>query len=236
MKYLFSVITALLTCGIACGMEDTLDGKHIAILGDSSTVSNDAWPKVLMEKYLPSSVRVTSSAIGGSKWSGECGILAQWEKAKKEFEGIPDIIIITTGGNKFPDTAINYDSVLQMCRNLDLKTSGELETAIFSLRKIISDAPASEIYLISNFCAGSETVKDETRLRYRTQLTALCDFFSCRLIDLTRNSCIRGYEEKTPARRIFSTDGVHLYKEAGKERIARLIYGELRRDFPIAGR
>jgi len=104
--------------------------------------------------------------------------------------------------------------------------------AVRSLRRIIADGPASDIYLVSNFYAGSNPQKDKVRRNYRMQLSALCDFFSCNLIDLTRNSNIRGYLENDMAARIFTSDTIHASREKGKERIARLIFSALKKNYP----
>lgn len=216
---------------------ETLANKKIVILGDSSTTS-EMWPSKLISLYLPSSAQVINTAQGGSGWGklGSCfSVEEQWEKAKKQLgEDVkPNILILTTGGNCFPDSSLTYDDVITLCETAELNPdAGQMECAILALRKILSDCPELDVYLVANFYAGSSPAKDVRRRHYRTQLAALCDFYSCHLIDLTRNSGIRGRMEQTPEERIFTTDAVHLSTEKGKLRVARLIFAAVKANYP----
>lgn len=213
------------------------DGKIIVILGDSSTTVN-MWPSVFISDYLPPSARVINTARGGATWSQRPSIpsiLNQWRNAQKEIgeNARPDIVIITVGGNRFPDSKLTYENVIDLCESKDLSAEkGEMETAIIALRTIIADCPEIDLYLVANFYAGPNPAKDRVRRNYRTQLSALCDFFSCNLIDLTRNSNIRGYLEKENSQRIFTNDGVHLSTDKGKARIARLVFAAISANYP----
>ncbi|MDO5581352.1 MAG: SGNH/GDSL hydrolase family protein [Planctomycetia bacterium] len=207
------------------------------ILGDSST-TKDKWPEVLISAYLPKSATVINTAQGGAIWGKKSKILSvveQWNKAKDLLKGSkPDILIITVGGNSFPDPKISYDDVLALCEqeNTEKMAPDQMKEAILALRTIIADYPDLDIYLVANFYAGSNPKKDGIRRHYRTQLAALCDFYSCNLVDLTRNSNIRGRLEKDPKNRIFINDSVHITTEAGKARIARLIFAALKANYP----
>ncbi|MDO5565991.1 MAG: SGNH/GDSL hydrolase family protein [Planctomycetia bacterium] len=218
-----------------------LDGKTFVILGDSSTTPN-MWPAMLIAEYLPDSAQVVNTAAGGATWSRRRTIPSiqdQWTNAKKQLQPgtSPDIVIITVGGNNFPDTKLSYDDVITMCESSNLDpTKGEMETAITALRAIIADCPAVDLYLVANFYAGAWPDKDRRRRHYRTQLSALCDFFSCNLIDLTRNSNIRGYIEKNAATRSFTNDGVHLSTDLGRQRVARLIFAAVVANYPAKKR
>ncbi|MGI5924719.1 MAG: SGNH/GDSL hydrolase family protein [Lentisphaeria bacterium] len=214
---------------VATAAQGGLAGKTIVIMGDSSTTAN-MWPEAMQRLYLPASCRVVNTAVGGTHWEHIAG---QWFRAKAALgDQRPDIVIITTGGNKFPDPASSYDDIIALCENASLQPVSPETYAVLNLRKITKEAPAVDLYLVSNFYAGSFPAKNRTRRAYRTQLTALCDYFSCNLIDLTSQSNIRGYLEKDPTQRLFTNDGVHAATDAGKERIARVIYGTLLRNYP----
>ncbi|MDD4540175.1 MAG: SGNH/GDSL hydrolase family protein [Lentisphaeria bacterium] len=206
-----------------------LAGKTIVIMGDSSTTAK-MWPEAMQRLYLPAACHVVNTAGGGTHWEHIAG---QWSRAKNALgDQRPDIVIITTGGNKFPDPASSYDDIIGLCENTALEPLSPAAYAVLSLREIIQDAPAVDLYVVSNFYAGSNPAKNRTRRAYRTQLTALCDYFSCNLIDLTRQSNIRGYLEKDPAQRLFTSDSVHADTPAGKERIARIVYSTLLQNYP----
>ena len=234
---------AVLILAAACFVraESSFANKTFVILGDSSTTKVKSWANIIKERYLPESCTVINTAVGGSAWEYHGKrkykpVLPQWEDAKKLLAAqkkSADIIIITTGGNCFPDSKYSYKDVLDFCDKTDLKgVEEQMRGAITALKKITEEVPAAEIYLVANFYAGANPAKDRRRLIYRDQLAALCDYYACRLIDLTRNSCIRGRLEIEKNKRIFTTDRVHAYTEAGKERIARLIFAAVKQDFP----
>jgi len=206
----------------------------------SSANTPEMWPQTMIRTYLPKSAKVINTAVPGSAWGvyiqSSSSILEQWDRAKKQLPAgrQPDIVIITTGGNCYPDSKYGYDDVIELClKDSALKNfDDQMIVAVRSLRRIIADAPASDIYLVANFYFDSTPGMDKRLRHYRTQLSALCDFFSCNLVDLTRNSNIRGYLEVDRRTRIFTHDSVHASTEKGKERIARLIYSELKKNYP----
>ena len=234
------MILLLLSAACLIYAKSPLDNKTFVILGDSSAIQSHTWSGIIKERYLPENCTLINTARGGSAW-GEVKknrrpILLQWEDAKALLAAqrkTADIIIITTGGNCYPDSRYSYTDVLDLCDKNDLSdVDGQMRAAIIALKQITGEVPAAEIYLVSNFFAGSNPAKDRRRLIYRDQLAALCDYYSCRLIDLTRNSGIRGRLENIKEKRIFTTDKVHARTESGKERIARLIFAAIKQDFP----
>ncbi len=237
-----ATILALIAAVFMLQAGNPFDNKTFVIMGDSSTTPTRSWAGIIKERYLPESCTVINTAVNGSAWEvfgtkRRASIMQQWEQAKQLLQRQKkhaDIIIITTGGNKLPDSRFSYKDVLALCSSDNAKLEDEqLKAAITTLKKIVEDHPESEIYLISNFYAKSSPEKDSLRLIYRDQLAALCDYYSCHLIDLTRNSGIRGRLELQADKRIFTTDRIHAYSEKGKERIARLVFAAISRDFPM---
>lgn len=119
---------------------------------------------------------------------------------------------------------------MALCRATISTPSSPAEWAVHTLRTIIKDKPMARIYLVSNFYASSTPTKDSQRLVYREMLRALCDYFSITLIDITRNSQIRGYLENNSSSsgyHLYTDDGTHATRVAGRNLIYAKIMGQV---------
>lgn len=213
-----------------------LDGRTVVVLGDSSCDATNwnVWSRILISNKAQLGCTVLCPALRSSGWSElekePFNVQAQWDSIKGSIEGILDpIIIITTGGNELDQLLLNYEDGLDLCNSDTSNLNNPQEWAVQTLKNICEDKPGACIYLVSNFYATAPT-KNENRRLYREFLTAMCDYFSCTLIDLTRNSQIRGYLESdadSNGYHLFTQDGVHAATSLGKNRIYKKIMSQV---------
>lgn len=214
-------------------IERSLSGREVVVLGDSSCDVNarDCWAKVLQGRVTAMGVSGFFPGKGGSGWSTDVTLPnanGQWEDIRSGVESLRPVIVITTGGNEIANLQLSYDETIALCKQEITTPANASEWAVYTLRNIINDKPMARIYLVSNFYATSSETKDEQRRTYREMLRALCDFFSITLIDLTRNSQIRGYLENTsgsPGYHLYTPDGTHATEVNGRYLIYAKIMG-----------
>ena len=215
------------------GLERSLSGREVVVLGDSScdVTARDCWAKILQGRTAAMGVSGFFPAKGGSGWSTAMTLPnanGQWENIRSSVESSRPIVIITTGGNEIQNLQLTYDETIALCKQTIITPANASEWAVYTIRSIIEYKPMARIYLVSNFYASSTETKDEQRRTYREMLRALCDFFSITLIDLTRNSQIRGYLENTsgsPGYHLYTPDGTHATEVNGRYLIYSKIMG-----------
>lgn len=214
-------------------LERSLSGREVAVLGDSScdVDARDCWAKVLQGRAAAMGVSGFFPGKGGSGWSTDLATPnanGQWENIRSGVESLRPVIIITTGGNEISNLQLSYEDTIALCKQAITTPANASEWAVYTLRNIVSDKPMARIYLVSNFYASSTETKDDQRRTYLEMLRALCDYFSITLIDLTRNSQIRGYLENTsgsPGYHLYTPDGTHATEVNGRYLIYSKIMG-----------
>ena len=214
-------------------LERSLSGRDVVVLGDSSCDVNarNCWAKILQGRAGAMGVSGFFPGKSSSGWSTDIttpNANEQWEDVRSSVVSLRPVIIITTGGNEIENLQLSYDETIALCKQAIITPSNASEWAVFTLRSIINDKPMARIYLVSNFYAKSTESKDEQRRIYREMLRALCDYFSITLIDLTRNSQIRGYLENTsgsPGYHLYTPDGTHATEVNGRYLIYSKIMG-----------
>ena len=228
-----------------------LTGKTLVILGDSScsvdniennTGEKTSWAYRAHELGNIYEFNVFIYAVSGSGWSktpNSENVMYQWEQAKAQLQSInceDPVIIITTGGNELNKLLLNYDEAIELCESDTTSLQNAGEYAVQTLKNILEDCPKASVYLVANFYAGSNIAKNRNRRIYRNFLNAMSDFFTCSLIDLSKNAQIRGYQENdvnSNGYHLFTSDGIHAYNIDGQKRICRIILGRLVADFTI---
>ena len=228
-----------------------LTGKTLVILGDSScsvgniennTGEKTSWAYRAHELGNIYGFNVFIYAVSGSGWSktpNSENVMYQWEQAKAQLQSInceDPVIIITTGGNELNKLLLNYDEAIELCESDTTSLQNAGEYAVQTLKNILEDCPKASVYLVANFYAGSSNAKNRNRRIYRNFLNAMSDFFTCSLIDLSKNAQIRGYQENdvnSNGYHLFTSDGIHAYNIDGQKRICRIILGRLVADFTI---
>lgn len=215
--------------------DKSLYGREVVVMGDSSCDVSyfNCWAKLLQSRATMLGIQGHFLGVRSTGWSTSIAtpnVLSQWNGEKSNILSTRPIIIITTGGNEIENLQLSYDDTMALCRATISTPSTPGEWAVHTLRTIINDKPMARIYLVSNFYASSTPTKDSQRLVYREMLRALCDYFSITLIDMTRNSQIRGYLENDSSSsgyHLYSDDGTHATRVAGRNLIYAKIMGQV---------
>lgn len=207
----------------------SLSGREMVVLGDSESaiVNHNCWARVLSGRCNRMAVTGFFEANGGTGWlpqTKDPHVLAQWNDCAGSIITDRPIVVIGSGGNDVEDhpdkyQGLSYDDMLSLCDEAIESPDTLEEWMVYTLRQIVSDKPMARIYLVSNYYAGSTSAKDAWRRGFREELRALCDYFSITLIDLTRNSQIRGFLEndsESSGYHIYTDDGVHATRVAGR--------------------
>lgn len=215
--------------------DKSLYGREVVVMGDSSCDVSyfNCWARLLQSRATMMGIQGHFLGVRSTGWSTSIAtpnVLSQWNGDKSNILSTRPIIIITTGGNEIENLQLSYNDTMALCRTTISTPSSPAEWAVHTLRTIINDKPMARIYLVSNFYASSTPTKDSQRLVYRDMLQALCDYFSITLIDMTRNSQIRGYLENDSASsgyHLYTNDGTHATKVAGQNLIYAKIMGQV---------